>query len=201
MTCQLDHLVVAARSLGEGIGHIAQRLGVAPTVGGKHARMGTHNALLSLGPDCYLEVISIDPEAAAPDGPRWFGLDRFVGIPRLVHWVARSQSIDSLRAADEQVLDMQRGDFRWRFAITADGQPRLGGTVPALIQWQDGGHPCNRLPDHGLRLKRLTLCHADSCHLHGELTRLGLAERVHLTGNGAALRAEIQVAGKVVELV
>nr|CAM75385.1 conserved hypothetical protein [Magnetospirillum gryphiswaldense MSR-1] len=200
MTCQLDHLVVAARSLGEGIGHIAQRLGVAPTLGGKHARMGTHNALLSLGPDCYLEVISIDPEASAPEGPRWFGLDRFTGIPRLVNWVARTQSIDRLRQPDEPALDMQRGDFRWRFAAPFDGQPRLGGTVPALIQWQDGGHPCNRLPDHGVRLKRLTLSYADSGHLHGELARLGLAERVQLAGNGAALRAEILVAGKVVEL-
>lgn len=201
MTCQLDHLVIAARTLGEGIGHIAQRLGVAPTLGGKHARMGTHNALLSLGPDCYLEVISIDPEASAPDGPRWFGLDRFTGIPRLVNWVARTQSIDGVRAPDEPVLDMQRGDFRWRFAAPVDGQPRLAGTVPALIQWQDGGHPCNRLPDHGLRLKRLTLSYADSGHLNDALTRLGLAERVHLAGNGAALRAEILVAGKVVELV
>lgn len=201
MTCQLDHLVVAARTLGEGIGHIAQRLGVTPTPGGKHARMGTHNALLSLGPDCFLEVISIDPEAAAPESPRWFGLDRFTGIPRLVNWVARTQSIHGLPAPDEPVLDMQRGDFRWRFAAPADGRPRLAGTVPALIQWQDGGHPCNRLPDHGLRLKRLTLSYADNGHLQDELARLGLAERVHLAGNGAALRAEILVAGKVVELV
>ena len=31
--------------------------------GGRHPHMGTHNRLLSLGPDLYLEVIAVDPDA------------------------------------------------------------------------------------------------------------------------------------------
>lgn len=201
MTCQLDHLVVAARTLSEGISHITQRLGTAPTMGGQHARMGTHNALLSLGPDCYLEVISVDPLAPQPPQPRWFGLDQFSGIPRLVHWVARTQSIERLCPDDYRVLSMERADFRWRFAGPVDGIPPLNGTVPALIQWQEGGHPCNRLPDHGLRLKRLTLAHDDAHRLRGELTRLGLVDNVTIANTGAPLRAQIQVGGKVVDLI
>lgn len=201
MNCQLDHLVVAARTLNEGIGHVSRLLGCDIQPGGKHARMGTHNALLSLGPDCYLEIIAVDPDAPAPPQPRWFGLDGFKGVPRLVHWVARTADIEAARPAHCRVLDMERGDFRWRFAVTPDGIPDLGGTVPALIQWQAGGHPCNRLPDQGLRLRRLTLGHDQPQRVHGELARLGLADQVSLAATGPALKAEIQVDGKVVELV
>ena len=37
--------------------------------------MGTHNRLLGLGTNVYLEVIAIDTEAAPPARPRWFSLD------------------------------------------------------------------------------------------------------------------------------
>jgi len=201
MTCQLDHLVVAARTLNEGVGHVSRLLGAEPLAGGKHTRMGTHNALLSLGPDCYLEVIAIDPDAPPPPQPRWFGLDAFKGAPRLVHWVARTTDIDTRRPPHCQVLDMERGDFRWRFAVTPDGVPELDGTVPALIQWQAGGHPCNRLPDHGIRLRRLTLAHAQPQRLHGELVRLGLAGNVTIAASGPALTAELQVGGKIALLL
>jgi len=192
--------VVAARTLNEGVGHVSRLLGCDLQAGGKHTRMGTHNALLSLGPDCYLEVIAIDPDAPPPPQPRWFGLDGFKGVPRLVHWVARTSDIEASRPAHCRVLDMERGDFRWRFAVTLDGVPDLDGTVPALIQWQAGGHPCNRLPDHGLRLRRLSLGHDQPQRLHGELARLGLADQVSIAANGPALKAEIQVGGKIVEL-
>ena len=200
MTCQLDHLVVAARTLNEGVGHIARLLGVPPQPGGKHARMGTHNALLSLGPDCYLEVIAIDPDAPPPPGPRWFGLDHFKGAPRLVHWVARTGAMDDVRPPDSQVLDMERGGYRWRFAMTPDGTPALSGTVPALIQWQEGGHPCQRLTDHGLRLRRLNLAHADPHRLRQALAPLALAEQVSLAASGPPLAAQIDCGGKIVTL-
>jgi hypothetical protein len=59
----LDHLVVAARTLEEGAAWVTGRLGVSMAPGGKHALMGTHNRLLSLGARAYLEVIAIDPDA------------------------------------------------------------------------------------------------------------------------------------------
>ena len=61
--------------------------------GGKHAHMGTHNRLLSLG-DLYLEVIAPDPEAPRPAWPRWFDLDNFDGPPRLTNWICRSDDLD-----------------------------------------------------------------------------------------------------------
>jgi len=72
---QIDHLVVCAESLEEGAAFVEAKLGVAMSAGGKHALMGTHNRLLSLGAEAYLEVIAIDPEAGPPGRARWFGLD------------------------------------------------------------------------------------------------------------------------------
>ena len=78
---------------------MSSRLGVAPVPGGKHALMGTHNQLLGLGRETYLEVIAIDPAAPAPGRPRWFALDspamrsRLEKGPALIHWVARSDDI------------------------------------------------------------------------------------------------------------
>ena len=166
MAPTLDHLVVAARTLDEGARWIEQRVGVAPAGGGKHAAMGTHNRLLSLGPEAYLEVIAIDPDAPAPGRPRWFSLDtpqmssRLAQGPALIHWVARTDDIERELARrgdrDVDVLDMQRGDFRWRIAVPRDGLLRDEGTAPTLIQWISPS-PATVLPDAGIRLQQLQL--------------------------------------------
>jgi len=75
MKLAIDHLVIAAPDLASGTAHVADVLGIAPQGGGAHPRMGTHNRVLGMFGGMYLEVIAIDPEAAAPQRPRWFGLD------------------------------------------------------------------------------------------------------------------------------
>src|SRR4051794_29994915 len=72
-TARLDHLVVVAPTLGAGAASVRSALGADPRPGGWHDRMGTHNVLLRLGPDVYLEVIAIDPAARPPGRVRWFG--------------------------------------------------------------------------------------------------------------------------------
>ena len=72
---RIDHIAVTAPSLALGAAWLEQVLGVATQPGGEHPLMGTHNVLLRLGDDVYLEVIAADPRAAAPARPRWFGLD------------------------------------------------------------------------------------------------------------------------------
>ena len=48
---QLDHLVVAARSLDEGAAWCEATLGIVPGPGGKHPLMGTHNRLFPIASD------------------------------------------------------------------------------------------------------------------------------------------------------
>lgn len=100
----LDHLVVAAARLEDGVRHVADALGIEPVPGGRHDYLNTHNALLRLGDATYLEIIAIDPEAGPPDAPRWFDLDgeatraALAEGPRLLTWVARC---DGLQAVTE----------------------------------------------------------------------------------------------------
>ncbi|MCB1959804.1 MAG: VOC family protein [Rhodocyclaceae bacterium] len=163
MSTRLDHLIVTAPTLAEGVAAVEVSLGVSMSAGGQHVLMGTHNAVLRLGEDEYLEVIAVDPEGAAPERPRWFGLSQRVTKPGLAHWALSGQDIDAWAAnlglAAEEVIPMQRGDFEWRISVPADGHLPEGGVQPSLIQWDAGGHPTERLPDAGCRLLALVLQH------------------------------------------
>jgi Glyoxalase-like domain len=164
MKREFDHLVIAAASLEQGAAWVESRLGVAPGPGGKHATMGTHNRLLSLGPGRFLEVIAIDPDAPPPERPRWFELDtsamreRLARSAALVHWVERT---GDLQAATRDYLvpvditAFARGAYRWKMALTRDGTFPAGGQIATLIQWE-GAHPADALPDAGVRLDRFT---------------------------------------------
>ena len=165
LTPLFDHFVVAARTLDDGAAWVESKLGVAPVPGGKHPVMGTHNRLLFIGPGRFLEVIAVDPEAKDPGRPRWFDLDdpamrtQLARSPALIHWVERTDDLDrSLRDYAEavEVLSLERGRYRWRIGVPADGRRPGGGTLPTLIQWQGGLHPADALPDTGVRLEDFT---------------------------------------------
>ena len=163
MQATFDHLVVAARALDEGVRWVARELGAEAVPGGEHPLMGTHNALLSLGPGAFLEVIAIDPAAAPPARPRWFSLDTpamhslLASGPALVHWVERVDDLENaLRAYPDQVevLDAARRHYRWRIGVPADGHLPCAGRCPTLIQWL-GPHPAQSLPASGCELLHL----------------------------------------------
>ena len=186
---RIDHLVVTCADLGAGADWVAGRLGVVPGPGGRHDLMGTHNRLLSLGPDCYLEVIAPDPGAPPPGRPRWFGLDR-AGAPALTHWAARVDDLDAaLAAAPEgagEATDLARGDLSWRMGVTA--APPMDGAFPMLLQWL-GACAQDRLPESGCRLLSLTLRHPEPDRL-----------RAALPLDDARLRIEAGEAGVAAEL-
>ena len=173
MNTALDHLVIAADSLAQGIAWCEATLGVSPGPGGRHPLMGTHNRLLRIDgpafPQAYLEIIAIDPDAPAPGRVRWFTLDdpalqaRLRGGPRLVHAVARTPNLDALRGALRQLdqdpgppleagRDTPEGRLAWRILVREDGALPGGGRLPTLIQWQ-GRHPVDAMPASAMALK------------------------------------------------
>jgi hypothetical protein len=183
-----DHLVVAAATLEQGEAYLEQRLGVRPQRGGKHALMGTHNSLIGLGAKRYIEVIAIDPEASPPLGPRWFALDTAAlqsTLPRLIHWVARTDDIDTARRSlgvdTGAVQAMTRGGFEWRITVPADGSLPAGGVLPTLIQWADHRHPADALPDSRLRLLALAGAHPHPGVIRSALAALALGETIKVT--------------------
>lgn len=162
MPTHLDHLVVVAPSLALGAQFVEHSLGVRPGPGRQHPHMGTHNLLLSLGPSVYLEVAAIDPDAPPVARPRWFGLDRMApgSPPRLAAWVANTHNIQAHTTPELGVVEhMARNGQTWQVSITPDGSAPLSGAAPLLIQRASPIHPASRLPDLGLRLRRLRIRH------------------------------------------
>jgi len=173
---ELDHLVVACRTLAAGRAWCEATFGVAPETGGRHPLMSTHNALLAVSSArfarAYLELIAIDADAAAPAHPRWYDLDRAalqatIGAPRLVHWVARCADIAAaaaaLRAAGfdpGRIVAAERmaprGLLRWRITVPDDGGRPAAGAVPLLIEWGEV-HPADSLPARGVGVESLQI--------------------------------------------
>ncbi|MGF6465912.1 hypothetical protein QFZ89_001070 [Paraburkholderia youngii] len=214
----LDHLVVSARTLDEGVQYVADTLGVAPAGGGAHPLMRTHNRLLGLWGGVYLEVIAIDPRAAAdtPGGtaprPRLFALDdpatqaRLENGPYLSHWVARVERPKRLVTWQAQypqriapVVPMTRGDFTWGLTVPDDGsfpawQGAGDGVLPSLIQWDSTRHPSQSLAPTNLALKALKAVHPRPELIGEQLRWLGAAHLLDVqpTDGAAALVAEFE---------
>ena len=174
MIAVLDHLVLAAASLDDGVRWCESQLGVTPGAGGRHPSMGTHNRLFNIGserfPMLFFEIIAIDPAALPPARARWFGLDEVAlgGGPRLLHVVARSSALAAQRAAllaagldigpaIAASRDTPQGRLEWRISVRDDGRLLAGGALPTLIDWGRTPHPTATMPPSGVTLRGLTL--------------------------------------------
>jgi hypothetical protein len=200
MHAALDHLVVVCADLAQGSAWAERVLGVRPQAGGRHATMGTHNRLLRLGPQCYLELIALDPEGTTPARPRWFALDepavraRAAGEPFLHTWVAASDDLDAALGvvpALGEALPFARGDLSWRFALRPDGALNFDGMLPALIQWRGARHPCDGLPPCGVALHALTVTHPRAAELQRAFAALGMDTAVRVDAGPPRLCAHL----------
>jgi hypothetical protein len=190
MNAQLDHLVVAARTLQEGVDWCEATLGITPGAGGEHPLFGTHNRLFRIAtvnfPRAYFEIIAINSEAPRaetkrfnPENKRWFDLDSedlqsaIQASPRLVHFVANTNDVSQACAA-LQKLGIDRGPavqasrmtpaglLQWQITVRPDGRRLFHGGLPTLIEWGDV-HPAHAMPDSGVALQSLHVVspHAD----------------------------------------
>lgn len=166
---QLDHIVIAADSLQQGVDYLRETLGVEVPSGGFHQTMGTHNHLMQLANDAYLEIIAIDPQARAPGHPRWFGLDEAImrtslkQQPRLLTWVINTADVKRLAASAGFDIGvptaLSRNNLKWEIALTDDGRLLGGGMLPYCIQWHSSPHPSRGMADLGCILHALTIYH------------------------------------------
>ena len=182
----LDHIAINAPSLKDGMVWVRDCLGLVPPMGGAHPQMGTHNMLLRLGPDFFLEIIAVDPNAPKPPHARWFGLDERDTLHE--HWnagrrlrgmVARTERLDEVAALAPDLLGtpmrVTRGERAWRFAVRSDGRLPLDGAVPHLMDWGKQGPAAPKLPDLGCKLLELVLETPAPAAVEGVHTRIGLA--------------------------
>lgn len=183
MKTQIDHLVVMAASLDQGVQWCEDTLGITPGPGGEHEKYGTHNRLFKIAspqfPLAYFEIIAINPQAVIPKRaqvPRWFDMDNpalqkaVAKGPRLVHFVS---STDDVKAARHllrtqgiergQVVHASRksskGTLNWQITVREDGERLFNGCLPTLIQWgkPDATEPLRLHPRNSLPRSGVTL--------------------------------------------
>jgi hypothetical protein len=199
LTCCIDHLVVLAASLDEGVQWCESMLGITPGPGGEHALMGTHNRLFTVAspafPAAYLEIIAIHSGAPCvrPGGAkRWFDMDdrelqRQLGKtgPQLAHFVASTtraeggvRALARLGLDRGELLDASRmtaqGLLSWKITVREDGQRLFYGTLPTLIQWGEM-HPTQAMTPSGVTLQSLHASHPRPDALRAAYEAIGLA--------------------------
>jgi hypothetical protein len=200
MKCELDHIVIGARTLAEGVAYVESALGVSASPGGKHTSVSTHNALMPLLRRRYVEIISIDPDAPPSPRTRWFGLDEpavqkaLATGPKLLAYVVRAQAIPNL-SPPFPTLDpqpAQRGAFRWTFGFVADGLRPGGGALPYFIAWDaSSAHPCDALPEPVFDLQVFQIATPQATAMQSATAGLDLADVQFVTAPQFELRASV----------
>lgn len=201
----LDHILLGVDDLDRGIAWVEKRTGVRAVFGGVHPGRGTRNALLSLGPRRYLEIIAPDPQQA-PAGPA----QELTAMhePQLFNWAVHTNDIaaaakravaagfaidgptDGSRARPDGKL------LRWKACRLKDNR---GGLLPFFIEWdRESVHPAADAPA-GCVLKRFFLESPAAQELIQACQSLGVAVRVE-RGEKPFLRAIITSAKGQIEL-
>jgi hypothetical protein len=174
-------LVVAIRSLDEGVAQFRALTGVTAGVGGKHPGRGTENALVALGGGSYVEIIAPQKDAklSADDEPM-----RKLARLTIVDWAVRVIDVDealgSLRRAGFTTSPPQPGA-----RLTPSGERLdwmtfgLAGThvenAPFFIRWSPNTrHPSTTAPG-GCVLEGLVVHGPSADRLAAVLQALGVS--------------------------
>ncbi len=202
MDVQLDHIVIAARTLDDGASYIRETLGVDIPPGGQHEMMGTHNRVMSMANGVYLEVIAVNPDMTPPDQPRWFGLDdpriqkSISHQPKLITWAVNTTNLDQLvnqsAVSLGAIKSAQRDNLKWKVAITEDGRMPGAGFMPLSIQWLINFHPSEKMAQLECEFKSLTLYHPRAkwlCHALSSIQAEQLVEVVEIAEGDIAYMA------------
>lgn len=154
MTVSLDHILWAAPDLDAGIAHFAAVTGATPVVGGTHPGFGTRNALLSLSPTTYIEVIAPDPsqdlagtlggEIAALAQPRLWTFALATDDLSAAAKGARAAGIDVLDPIAMSRTTPEGARLDWTVLRIADD--RWPGKLPFFIDWKGSPHPASTTP-------------------------------------------------------
>ena len=180
MSSAIDHLIVATPGLEAGIEHLENLIGVPAIAGGSHPGMGTCNALIGLGPECYLELIGPDPAQPDFNGTRPFGIDALEDT-QLVGWAARRDGLSQFAQAQQhlgEVIAISRetttGELLgWEMAFVSGAGPEAMSILPFFIDWGPTPHPAQQCSQEA-KLTRLQLQHPRPAEVLSFLSALEL---------------------------
>jgi hypothetical protein len=133
--------------------------------------MGTHNNLLKLQSDIYLEVISNNPNVNNPSRPRWFSLDeertkeKIEHSPQVLCWVLAVNNIENIVKEcgynPGEILQISRGELTWKITVPSNGMLVENGVLPVLIEWPNEQHPSKKLINKNISMNTLSLFHPE----------------------------------------
>ena len=195
-TAALDHFVVAISDLTDGMTEFERLTGVRPAFGGEHGDFGTHNALVSLRPGLYLEILSPRPGIQVHHLLREIA-DADVLTPFM--WAVATSDIEAtsrvLVASEYRMRDVISANritpdgiaFRWT-ALFFD-EPTLAN-APFFIEWHDASaHPSESAPV-GCELASFSIIDPRARDLRRVLDTIDLEANV-VAGTPARMRIEL----------
>lgn len=182
----MDHIVIGANHLHIETARLENTLNSTFLSGGKHDLMATHNRLLKLQDNIYLEVIAVDPEAYSKTNasrrPRWFSLDnkfiqeRLARAAQPLTWVVAVSDIEAAKSKCDydpgEIIEVSRDQLKWRLTVPTNGGLIEEGILPSLIEWPEGRNPAHLMADSGVSLESLVVSHPEPERISSSLEKL-----------------------------
>ncbi len=203
----LDHLVWLAANLDEACAQFEAMSGVAAQHGGKHP-IGTHNALVGLGPQVYLEIVA--PQPGVTEGHPWVTAARNRPEPHLLAYCMRSaqqlpdlaKQVTTMGLSDAAPFPLSRAQpngklLEWELYMPSI--PGAGAAVPFLIDWAKTPHP-SISASSAATLMSFAVEHPDPDSIAPAMSLLAPGVRVTRGSDDIRLRAEIGTPKGVVML-
>ena len=119
---RLDHIVLGAFSLEEGTEFVENKLQTKLSNIGYHKDLGTHNRVIRISDEVYLEVIAIDPQTRSLKNRKCFNLDnsklqsKLKKSPQIIGYVIENDDVSILKYYDP-FFEASRASYRWHFAM------------------------------------------------------------------------------------
>ena len=182
MDSRIDHIVIGAANLISGTNILETKLSTKFSPGGEHQIMGTHNKLLKLQSDIYLEIIANNPDVGNPSRQRWFSLDeartkeKIQHSPRALCWVLEVDNIENTVKRcgynPGEILQLSRDDLTWKVTVPSNGKLLENGVLPVLIEWPINQHPSKKLNNSKVSINKISLFHPEPNKINNIISNL-----------------------------
>ena len=191
MKSRIDHIVIGAANLISGTNILETKLSTKFSPGGDHQVMGTHNKLLKLQSNIYLEVIANNPNVSKPSRQRWFSLDessikeKIKKSPRLLCWVLEVDNIeDTVKKCGYnpgEILQLSRDELTWKVTVPSNGKLVENGVLPVLIEWPSNQHPSKKLNNSKVSINKISLFHPEPYKIKSIISNLIESDLIHVS--------------------
>ena len=191
MNSRIDHIVIGTANLISGTKILETKLSTKFSPGGEHIIMGTHNKLLKLQSNIYLEIIANNPNVRKPSRQRWFSLDesnikeKIKKSPRLLCWVLEVDNIeDTVKKCGYnpgEILQLSRDELTWKVTVPSNGQLVENGVLPVLIEWPNNQHPSKKLNNSKVSINKISLFHPEPYKIKSIISNLIESDLIHVS--------------------